>query len=123
MVYGTTDVVSSKPSYRRSFAFPLEQCGLDGEKYTHTSNRAELRAAAAALKYRLRSVEGWDHLAIATDSEYVVDGITNGFVNWQKRDWQESAGEDVPNKDLWNLLLHLVNGQAYEGCEVTFLHI
>lgn len=106
-----------------AFWFPLEQCGPDGNYYVPTSNRAELRAATAALECRNWHREGWTQVTIATDSTYVVDGITNWVVRWQERDWRKPSGEEVANSDLWIRLLGLLNYHASEGCEVQFLHI
>jgi len=88
-----------------------------------TSNRAELRAAIAALECRFWGTEGWTHVTIATDSTYVVNGITEWVPKWKARQWTKATGEDVANKDLWMMLLRLVNKQARKGCSVRFWHI
>jgi ribonuclease HI len=82
-----------------------------------------LRAATAALESRLWGTEGWRYVNIATDSTYVVKGITEWVPKWKARQWTKATGEDVANKDLWILLLGLVNKQARKGCEVRFWHI
>ncbi|KAK2123956.1 hypothetical protein NOF04DRAFT_1349468 [Fusarium oxysporum II5] len=43
-----------------------------------TSNRAELRATIGALRYRNWASEGFTTLVLATDSEYVVKGLSWG---------------------------------------------
>ena len=56
--------------------FPLEKRGPTGIPSLQTSNRAELRAVIAASRFRYWPGEGCRCLVIATDSEYVVEGIT-----------------------------------------------
>lgn len=52
-----------------------------------------------------------------------MNGITAWVHRWKARGWTKATGEDVVNKDLWVMLLHLVNKQAHAGCEVRFWHI
>jgi ribonuclease HI len=57
-----------------------------GPTFKHTSNRAELRTAIAALGIPCIQIEGLEfwapkeaaELIIATDSSYVVNGATSG---------------------------------------------
>ncbi|KAK1535508.1 RNase H domain-containing protein [Colletotrichum paranaense] len=86
-------------------AFKLEEKGPDGQTYRHTSNRAELRAALAALQFRAWWGEGVKSIVIATDSSYVVNGATDWARAWIKKGWRTSAGEHVKNRDLWEALL------------------
>ncbi|KAK0373316.1 RNase H domain-containing protein [Colletotrichum limetticola] len=86
-------------------AFKLEEKGPDGQTYRHTSNRAELRAALAALQFRVWWGEGVKSIVIATDSSYVVNGATDWARAWIKKGWRTSAGEYVKNRDLWEALL------------------
>jgi ribonuclease HI len=123
VVYGTMALSGQTTTHPSGLCFRLENRGWDGNIYAATSNRAELRAATAAPECRLWGTEGWRQATIATDSTYVVDGITDWVVKWQARDWTKSTGEDVANKDLWKRLLHLVNEQTHHGCEVIFWHI
>ncbi len=52
---------------------------------------------------------------LTTDSKYVVDSVTKGWVyNWKNKNWIKK-GEPVPNADLWQQLLPLL-----ENHEVTF---
>lgn len=113
------DVARGRPS----FCFQLEDFGADREYHTPTSNRAELRAAVAALEYRMWSWEGWTIVTIASDSTYVVDGISDWIVQWKELGWRKRNGENPANMDLWQRLLRLVNEQAQCGCEVRFWHI
>ena len=47
-------------------------------------------------------------VVITTDSRYIVDSIEKGWVyNWQKKNWLRKS-EPVPNADLWQKLLKLL---------------
>ncbi|KAF4935261.1 Ribonuclease H [Colletotrichum fructicola] len=67
-----------KPTYSEKesgvISLRLEDQGPGGEVYQHTSNRAELRAVIAALRFREWYGEGFKSIVIATDSTYVVNG-------------------------------------------------
>ncbi len=83
----------------------LENKGPFGDDSVATSNRAELRAAIAALRlYNWRSA-GFGSLVIATDSAYVVDGATDWVRDWVHNGWKKRSGGKVKNRDLWDLLL------------------
>jgi ribonuclease HI len=68
--------------------FHLEKEGPFGEPSLQTSNRAELRAVIAALRFRAWQGEGFKSLVIATDSEYVVEGATNWARGWLRNNWR-----------------------------------
>jgi ribonuclease HI len=100
------------PSEPRTMAMRLERRGQTGREYPQESNRAHLRAAIAALQCRQWHEEGWSHITIASDSEYLVEGITNWIEIWQQNGWviprdarNIHDGDAVKNKDLWELLL------------------
>ncbi|KAJ7244422.1 ribonuclease H-like domain-containing protein [Mycena haematopus] len=98
----------------------LEQKGPDGQVYTHTSNRAELRAIIAALKFRSWSGEGWERVVIVTDSEYVSEGATVRMRNWARQGWRIAAGTPAANRDLWEALSDILGEYASSGCEISF---
>lgn len=102
---------------------PLEQKGPDDELHAVTSNRAELRAAIAALEFRVWWGEGWERIVIATDSEYVVDGATAWLRSWAARRWRTSGGSPVQNRDLWEKLSERMGMLAEGGCEVSFWRV
>jgi ribonuclease HI len=104
-------------------ASALENKGLDGSVYRHTSNRAELRAVVSSLQFRKWYGEGWERVVIAADSEYVVLGATTWVRTWAGRDWRTSAGKPVLNQDLWRRLLEQLQEYANAGCEVSFWRV
>ncbi|KAI0381484.1 ribonuclease H-like domain-containing protein [Hypomontagnella monticulosa] len=83
----------------------LESEGPFGDESIQSSNRAELRAVIAALRFRFWPGEGFNSLTIATDSEYVVEGSTKWAKTWIQNDWKTAGGADVKNRDLWEMLL------------------
>lgn len=95
----------------------LEDRGPTGEAHPQTSNRAELRAAISAIE---RHGEGWIRITVATDSSYVVEGITDWVVTRQQCDWMKSAGTPMANRDLWERLLYFISRCAHCGLEVRF---
>jgi ribonuclease HI len=116
-IYRTTKQQSSPEDYVR---FPLESVGPTGERHTHTSNRAELRAVIAALRFRSWDKEEFDRLVIATDSDYVVKGITNWVKAWRRKGWKTRSGTPVKNKDLWQCLLGEIERADENGLRVKF---
>ncbi|KAE9392326.1 ribonuclease H-like protein, partial [Gymnopus androsaceus JB14] len=102
------------PGHHLSFA--LER--IPGKPIT--SNRAELRAPCVALKLRHWKGEGFKRVVIATDSEYVVRGISEYIFNWKQNGWRNSRGHPVANKDLWLMLLEYVEDYEKQGTQVQF---
>ncbi|KAJ7075950.1 ribonuclease H-like domain-containing protein [Mycena belliarum] len=101
----------------------LEQKGPSGQVHAHTSNRAELRAVIAALKFRTWWGEGWRRVVIVTDSEYVSEGATTRMRTWAGRGWRTAAGSPAANRDLWEALSDLLGGYAMGGCEISFWRV
>ncbi|KAH6646102.1 ribonuclease H-like domain-containing protein [Truncatella angustata] len=83
----------------------LETKGPFGDDGIQSSNRAELRAVIAALRFRDWDVEGYYTIIIATDSAYVVQGCCKWVKTWIRHGWKTNARADVKNRDLWEMLL------------------
>jgi ribonuclease HI len=90
----------------------LEKKSPWGDEGAQTSNRAELRAVIAALRFRHWRGEGFSTVVVAVDSSYVVDGATQWAKGWVKNGWKtkhftgrNNRNNDVKNKDLWEILL------------------
>lgn len=101
----------------------LESKGPFGDKAIQSSNRAELRAVIAVLRFRYWPGEGFNSMTIATDSEYVTEGSTKWAKTWIKNGWKTSAGADVKNKDLWEMLLGEAERWKDEGLTIRFWRI
>lgn len=79
-----------------------ELCG--GEKET-TNNRMELTAVISALK----AVKEPCEITVTTDSKYICDAVTKGWVyGWKKNGWRKSDKKPALNVDLWEQLLPLL---------------
>lgn len=113
----------STPNAVNYFRFPLENQGPTGKEHPQTSNRAELRAVIAACRYRVWIGEGFNKLVIATDSEYVVEGMTSWIQGWIQRGWKTSTGAPVKNRDLWECLLGEVERWHDAGMQIQFWRI
>ncbi|MDE5937433.1 MAG: ribonuclease HI [Ruminococcus sp.] len=76
-----------------------------GEAHT-TNNRMELMGVITGLS----ALKEPCNVIVTTDSKYVVDSVTKGWVyNWQKKNWIRSKDKPVPNTDLWKQLLPLLD--------------
>ena len=75
---------------------------LSGAEPETTNNRMELRAALEGLRALRRSV----HVRILTDSAYLKDAFTLGWIEqWQCNGWRTYNKKPVKNEDLWRALL------------------
>ena len=87
-----------------------------------TKKRAGLRSVLAALEYHKWEQEGFDKIVVATHHRWIVDGIARDIWEWRHNDWRLMRegplgfpGENVPDRDLWELLDNVVRG--YEKIE------
>ena len=89
-----------------------ELCG--GEKET-TNNRMELTAVIEALSKLKEPCK----VKLTTDSKYVCDAVTKGWVyGWQKNGWKKADKKPALNVDLWEKLLPLLETNEVEFCWV-----
>ena len=65
-----------------------------------TNNRMELLAVVVALELLKEPCI----IDLYSDSQYMKNGITKWIFGWKKKNWKNSKGQPVKNKDLW---LHL----------------
>jgi ribonuclease HI len=77
---------------------------LSGGETDTTNNRMELTAAIKGLEALSRPC----HVTLATDSVYVMDGITKWIHGWQRNGWKTAAKKPVKNADLWQELLEAI---------------
>ncbi|KAF9525122.1 ribonuclease H-like domain-containing protein [Crepidotus variabilis] len=97
-----------------------------------TNQRAELLAAIEGLKklheidLDVRSyIESNDDSTyiLATDSEYVVKGITEWFPRWKRRNWRTADGKRPANLDLFLKLDEYTASLERERVAVGFWHV
>jgi ribonuclease HI len=82
---------------------------ISGHEQQTTNNRMELKAVIEGLKRLKRPFP----VRIYSDSKYVVNAIKDKWcVNWQKRGWKKSDGNQVLNVDLWEALLAALKNKA-----------
>ena len=78
---------------------------LSGGKVNTTNNRMELLAVISAL----RKIKANDAAEIFTDSAYVKNALTKGWLeNWKRNGWQTANKKSVQNQDMWIELDKLV---------------
>lgn len=83
-------------------AHPKKRAELSGGFRLTTNNRMEIFAAIAGLELLKQPCK----VALYSDSQYVVDAMTKGWVeSWKRKQWWHSRTERVPNRDLWERLL------------------
>ena len=77
---------------------------VGGAEMDTTNNRMELTAAIGALA---RIKLGYS-IYLVTDSQYLNNGVTQWLDNWKKRNWRNSEGKPIKNKDLWEQIDQLI---------------
>jgi len=87
-----------------------------GSEADTTNNRMEMMAAIKALESLTKPCD----VALTTDSQYVMKGITEWLEGWKKRGWKTAARKPVKNVDLWQRLdkateKHTINWHWVKG--------
>ncbi|MDQ5893358.1 MAG: ribonuclease [Patescibacteria group bacterium] len=80
---------------------------LGGREDMTTNNRMELLGAIESLN----SVDSKNEIVLYSDSQYVIKGMTEWIVGWQKKGWKNSQKKAVLNRDLWERLLEASDGK------------
>ena len=89
-----------------------EMSGFEAET---TNNRMELTAVIRALA----ALREPCLVTLTTDSKYVCDAVTKGWVyGWQRKGWRKADGKPALNVDLWQQLLPLLQTHT-----VTFIWV
>ncbi|KAH6691001.1 ribonuclease H [Verticillium dahliae] len=87
---------------------------LEGEP--QTNQRAELTAIIRALEIAPDEQD----VQIFTDSQYSINCVTSWYKGWQKKDWHNSKGEPVKNRDLVEEVRELIETREAEGASTVF---
>lgn len=78
---------------------------LSGSEENTTNNRMELTAVIEAFKALKEPCDA----TVYTDSKYVCDAITKGWVySWKRNGWRKADKKPALNVDLWEELLSLL---------------
>ncbi|KIY72179.1 hypothetical protein CYLTODRAFT_344448 [Cylindrobasidium torrendii FP15055 ss-10] len=107
-------------SPKQNVQFSLEIKGPFNEEHPQSQDRATLRAVLGALTFREWDGEGFRRVVIATDSEYVVLGLTELVYRWRDNGWVKSSGTPVENRDLWEALLERLHEVERRGTQPLF---
>ena len=74
---------------------------LQGSETKTTNNRMELLAAIRGLQVLTETCK----VTVITDSLYLQQGMTMYLQHWRRRNWLNSRGEAIANRDLWEQLV------------------
>lgn len=92
---------------------------LSGGQRETTNNRMELTAVIQGLK-ALKAAKRW-RVHVVSDSEYVVNGMTQWLPSWLKNNWRRGSkprSGPVKNADLWQILV-----EQRDRFDLTFEHV
>lgn len=79
---------------------------LSGGERETTNNRMEMTAVISGLK----ALNEPCCVDLYTDSKYVCDSVTKGWVySWKKNNWKKSDKKPALNVDLWEEMLLLLD--------------
>jgi ribonuclease HI len=78
-----------------------------GAEARTTNQRMEITAVVRALE-AVRGDAGPDGVLVRSDSTYVVNCFRQRWwAGWRRRNWRNSQGKPVANRDLWEALFAL----------------
>lgn len=73
---------------------------LSGNENNTSGNQLVLLGCARALE-RLRTPQ---NIAVYSDSEYLINGMSKWLAGWMKKGWKTASGDPVKNQELWKRL-------------------
>jgi ribonuclease HI len=89
--------------------------GCGGDPGPVTNNQMEIIALTRAMEaLRGRNV------IFEVDSQYVINAVTKWHFGWRKREWKNSKGEPVANRDLLEVALGLLEERRKAGLTTDF---
>lgn len=101
--------------------------GEDGSKFVEqgfqsksTNNRMELLAVLNGIRCFKSVAKSDDFVCVYSDSQYLVDGITQWSVKWAANNWIKKDGDPVLNDDIWRSIRGEFDGI---GCKYSCQHI
>ena len=97
----------------------------ENEDERDTSNRAKLAAVNMALAWAdlfYGKQLGFEHLVIATNSEYVETGVKQ-LRTWISNGWRNSRGNRPKNQQLWYDFAERLRRVEATGLRVSFWRV
>ena len=84
---------------------------ISGGEMETTNNRMELTAVIRGLSMLKEPCS----VRLTSDSKYVIDAVTKGWVyGWQRNGWRKADKKPALNVDLWEQLLPLLERHQVE---------
>ena len=107
---------------------PTEIKKISGSEQETTNNRMELSAVVNGMSEISNMIfqesQNIEKLEIISDSAYVVNSITKGWLEvWKKNGYKNSKCEDVKNLDLWLKMDEMLQEAEFIGLQVVFTKI
>lgn len=62
-------------------------------------------------------------ISVVSDSQYVVQGITDWIQGWISRGWKNNKNEPTPNRDQWELLACLSGVLEKTTLDITWVKV
>lgn len=73
---------------------------IKGSEKNTTNNIMEMKAAVVALEQLKKPSK----VALTTDSQYLVKGMTEWIKGWIRRGWMTAGKQPVKNREIWETL-------------------
>ena len=86
-----------------------------------TNNAGEIQAVIMAIT-QAASVEV-KRLQINTDSQFVINSVTQWMKGWKQKGWVTASGQEVKNKDDFQVLDRLIEDTKSSGMEIKWNYV
>lgn len=97
--------------YGTILVFNQHRKEISGGYRNTTNNRMEILAVIRGLETLKKKCQ----VKVYSDSKYVVDAMTKGWVErWKRNGWMRNKKEPALNVDLWQLMLKLCSQHEVE---------
>lgn len=105
-----------------------------GSQQVTTNNRMELQAVVVAVRDSvsmakekvslITRMEKLEEATIYSDSAYVVNALTKGWLDkWSKNGWKNSSGDVVKNVDLWEKMAFYLDKAKEMKVKLNFVKV
>ena len=86
-----------------------------------TNNVAEIQAICFALTQAKDA--GIKRVQVNTDSQFVINSVTQWMEGWKRKGWKTSTGQDVKNKDDFLELDRIISEAKRGGVDIKWNHV